>query len=205
MAKIKLDLTNLSVNDLIQKLTDIAAAMTGNATFTSIAAKTTALVTAKTALKTANDDSEAANQVAAQKITLRDTARVGAEDAARTLAAAAEGVTSDAAELQSGGWDLRGVPTPVGPLPAPASLAATGGDQEGEVDLSWDAIPRGVQTFLAEQAPAPTGPWTQFYVGKVSKCTASGLTSGTQYWFRVRAVGAAGPGPWSDPATKRAT
>ena len=31
------------------------------------------------------------------------------------------------------------------------------------------------------------------------------LTSGTQYWFRVRAIGAAGPSAWSDPATKRAT
>ena len=174
MAKIKLDLTDLSVTDLIQMLNNIHTAMTGNATFTSIAAKTTALGTATTALETANDDAEAARQAAIQKTTLRDTARTGAEDAVRTLAAAAEGVTNDAAELQSGGWELRGAPTPVGPLPAPANLAATGGDLEGEVDLSWDANPRG-------------------------------LISGTQYWFRVRAVGAAGPGPWSDPATKRAT
>jgi hypothetical protein len=31
------------------------------------------------------------------------------------------------------------------------------------------------------------------------------LVSGTQYWFRVRAIGAAGSSAWSDPATKRAT
>ena len=35
-----------------------------------------------------------------------------------------------------------------------------------------------------------------------SKATVTGLTSGTKYWFRVRAIGATGPGPWSDPATK---
>ena len=35
-----------------------------------------------------------------------------------------------------------------------------------------------------------------------SKATVSGLATGTKYWFRVRAIGAAGPGPWSDPATK---
>ena len=60
MAKIKLDLTDLSVTDLIQMLNNIHTAMTGNATFTSIAAKTTALGTATTALETANDDAEAA-------------------------------------------------------------------------------------------------------------------------------------------------
>jgi hypothetical protein len=31
------------------------------------------------------------------------------------------------------------------------------------------------------------------------------LVSGTQYWFRVRTIGAAGPSAWSDPAIKRAT
>jgi len=43
------------------------------------------------------------------------------------------------------------------------------------------------------------------YVGKPKKGTVTGLTSGTEYWFPVRAIGAADPSPWSDPATKRAT
>jgi hypothetical protein len=33
----------------------------------------------------------------------------------------------------------------------------------------------------------------------------TGLTNGTQYWFQIRAMGAAGPSAGSDPATKRAT
>ncbi len=52
---------------------------------------------------------------------------------------------------------------------------------------------------------APSGPWTQCYVAKASSCTITGLTSGTQYWFQICAIGAAGPSVWSDPATKRAT
>ena len=80
-----------------------------------------------------------------------------------------------------------------------------GGDSESTVDLTWDAIRRGVQSYVAEQATASSGPWTQCYVGRASKCTVTGLTSGTQYWFQVRAIGAAGPSAWSDPATKRAT
>ena len=121
------------------------------------------------------------------------------------MATGAESLTTDAATLQSGGWDLQADRAPVGQLPQPASLAATGGDLDGTVDLTWDAIRRGVQSYVAEQATAPSGPWTQCYVGKSSKCTVTGLTSGTQYWFQVRAIGAAGPSAWSDPATKRAT
>jgi hypothetical protein len=60
---------------------------------------------------------------------------------------------------------------------------------------------RGVQTYLAEQAITPSGPWTQCCIGKPSRCTVTGLVSGTQYWFQVRAIGAAGPSAWSDPAT----
>ena len=121
------------------------------------------------------------------------------------MATGAESITPDAATLQSGGWNLQAARAPVGTLPQLASLAATGGGLDGTVGLTWDAIRRGVQTYVAEQATAPSGPWTQCYVGKSSKCTVTGLTSGTEYWFRVRAIGAAGLSAWSDPATKRAT
>jgi len=58
------------------------------------------------------------------------------------------------------------------------------------VDLSWDAFRRSVQTYIAQQAVSPSGPWTQCYVGKASSCTVTGLTSGTQYWFQFSAIGA---------------
>ncbi len=73
------------------------------------------------------------------------------------------------------------------------------------MDLTWDAIRRGVQTYVAQHSTSPSGPWTECYLGNASSCTVTGLTSGTQYWFQVRAIGAAGPSAWSDLATKRAT
>ena len=138
-------------------------------------------------------------------LTARDNQRAATEAAARTLAVGAEALTGAAATLQSGGWELQAARAPVGQLPQPANLVATGGDLEGTVDLSWDALRRGVQTYIAQQATSSSGPWTQCYVGKASSCTVTGLTSGTQYWFQVCAIGAAGPSAWSDPATKRAT
>jgi hypothetical protein len=94
---------------------------------------------------------------------------------------------------------------PVGRLPQPANFVATGGDLDGTVDLAWDPIKRGVQTYVAERATAADGPYTQCYIGKASSCTDTGLVSGTEYWYRVRALGAAGPSAWSDRASKRAT
>jgi hypothetical protein len=63
----------------------------------------------------------------------------------------------------------------------------------GTVDVTLDAIWRGVQTYVAQQAASPSGPWTECHVGKASSCTVTGLTSGTQFWFQVRAIGTAGP------------
>jgi hypothetical protein len=204
MAKVKLDLTDLSITALIATLQNIVAKMTGNAVYTAIAAKVTALNAAITALVAANGAYNAAVSDTSAKLTARDDRRVDAENAARALASAAEGESSDAADLESGGFGIQATAAPVGDMPAPENLSAAIGDMDGEVDCNWNAIRRGVQTYIAEYATSPSGPWTQFYVGKPSKATAPGLTSGTQYWFRVRAVGANGPGPWSDPATSRA-
>ncbi len=206
MAKIKLDIYQMTIDDEIAYLGPIVTQMAGNAAFTALAAKTTALGTAVTALGAANADYLGSVQIAEQKLTVRNNARAAVEEAARQLASGAEGITSDAATLQSGGWDLQASSRPpVGPLPAPGNLTATGGDLDGTVDLAWDAIRRGVQTYAAEYATSVDGPYTQCYIGKASKCAATGLASGTRYFFRVRAIGAAGPSGWSDVAEKRAT
>ena len=200
---IKLSLSHLSIIALIAYLQKIVSKMTGNTTFTSLAAKTAALDTAVKALETANTNYEASKKTTDQLMVVRDNAVITVENAAQDLAADAEGVTKDPALLQSGGWDLMAShTTPVGPMHAPANFHATTGDNPGEVDLMCDTQ-KGVQTHIAEWATAPDGPWTQVYVGRKSSCAATGLTSGALGWFRMRAVGAAGPGPWAGPISKR--
>lgn len=204
MAKIKTDLRNLSVPELITKGQEVGAALTGNVTFDSISAKVTAFTAAVGLLVTKNSGYLAAKQTADQKLTERDNQVTTVEELFRQLASASEGVNTDAAQLESGGWTLRGSAAAIGPMPAPQDLAATAGDLEGTSDLQWDVV-RGVDSYVVECASSATGPWTQTYIGKKSSCTATGLTSGQIYYFRVRAIGAAGPGPWSDIAQKRAT
>ncbi len=65
---------------------------------------------------------------------------------------------------------------------------------------------RGAKTHVVEVCPDPLSEanWKRIGLPTKSSFTASGLTSGNKYWFRVAAVGAAGQGPWSDQAMKMA-
>ena len=201
---IKLSLTHLGVLALIGYLNKIGQKMTGNAKFTATAAKTTAMTTNVAAFEAANTNYEASKKTTDQLMTVRDNLRITTESSAQDLATAAEDVTKDPADLQTGGWDLVGSSSPVGPMAAPANLSATSGDNAGEVDVACDTQ-YGVQSHIGETATSADGPFTQFYVGRKSSCTATGLPGGSLNWFRMRAVGAAGPGPWAGPISKRAT
>ena len=202
---IKLALSRFSIIGLIAYLQAIYAKMNGNAAFTTLAAKTTALNTAVTALETANTSYTASLATTNALMTVRDNAVITAQNAAQDLANGAETVTKDPATLQSGGWDLASThASPVGPMAAPANFHATSGDNPGEVDLGCDTQ-AGVQTHMVEYSTSATGPFTLGYTGKKSSCAILGLVSGTIYWFQMWAVGAAGPGPKSGPLMKRAT
>jgi hypothetical protein len=121
----------------------------------------------------------------------------------RALASYVEAASmGNPATLESSGFTLTAPRVPVGLLPAPSNLRAEPG-QTGTCLLKWNRD-RGVRVWKAECAQDPNGPWTQIYEGTRGTCVATGLISGTQYWFRVQAVGAAGPSDWSVPTTKRA-
>ena len=185
-------------------LSKIVAMTTGNAKFTTLAADATKLDTAVKALEAANTGYETSKKATATAIITRDNAFDAASVAAHALANGAQKLTSDPLDLTSGGWDLTSPGTPVGPLTAPAHFQANGGDVTGSVDLGWDPQ-RGVQTFIAHYATAPTGPWTQGYVGKKSSCTIGNLPSGVEHWFRVQASGTNGQSDWAGPISKRPT
>jgi hypothetical protein len=52
-------------------------------------------------------------------------------------------------------------------------------DLDCEADLGWNALKRGVQSYVAEYASRVNGPFTQFYIGNASKCTCTSMASGT--------------------------
>jgi hypothetical protein len=60
---------------------------------------------------------------------------------------------------------------------------------------------KGTKSYEVQQSTDAAN-WQHAGVATKSKLTVSGLTTGTKYWFRVRAVGGNATSPWSDPATK---
>lgn len=210
MAKIALNIARLSVNEKIAKgrtATTAAGTPEGIAVLgTPAPAEVAALTAATDALETARDNKQSADN-AAKTATL---AQQAAEDAFNE-AYAAYGRTGqtksggDPTKIGQIGLDVAGTPAPIGEMPQLLNLIATSGDLFGEVDLMWEPV-RGAKTYIVQYCADPmTGNWQQFDIVTKSKCTVTGLTSGTKYWFRVAAKGAApGQGPWSDPAQKMA-
>lgn len=101
------------------------------------------------------------------------------------------------------GLGVKALATPIGDLLAPENLRATFGDSAGEIDLSWDRV-RGASSYLIEMRESGTTAWIAAEPSTKSRSTVEGLTPGKTYEFRVRALGAAGPGPWSSVASKMA-
>lgn len=107
------------------------------------------------------------------------------------------------ATMQLAGFQLANPPVPIGQLPPPQELRGWTVDIDGLVNLRWKRV-HGAKSYFVECATNTSGPWNQIEVTTRVSATAVGLTSGTKYWFRVRAIGTAGFSGWSDPAHKMA-
>ena len=205
MAQVNLHLDNVTESELVAGALKYKTALTGNASFPTtnptLAAYGT-LITDAQAKITASDIANAAAKTATEA---KNASVTALHDGTVQLGSSVQSTSKgDPTLIKSAGMDTRADTAPVGDMPQVQNLNVTTGDMPGSNDLSWDIVPRGVQTYIAQQGSAPGGPWTQIYVGKKSSCTAIGNTSGAENWFRVCAVGANGAGPWSAPVPKRA-
>ena len=61
------------------------------------------------------------------------------------------------AKALSAGMKIVGARTPVGPMPKVEGLQATQGDVNGEVDMHWNPVKRGLNNYLVEMTGDPTG------------------------------------------------
>lgn len=105
----------------------------------------------------------------------------------------------DKAKIESAGFTVRNPPVPIGALPAPTDLQVFASEHAGSADVSWKNV-RGAKAYTIERAAdAPHLDWG--VIGNSTKRQASlnSMVSGTKYWFRVSAIGAAGQSAWSDP------
>ncbi len=140
------------------------------------------------------------NAKTALRVAKCNEVRVAINSFAQSVDAIYEG---DAASLQAVGLSIRNPIQPIGALPAPGNVRSYSGPMEGTIRVRWNRV-RGRTHYQLECASDPNGPWSLVYSAGDVQADCGGLTSGTEYWFRVRAVGAAGPSPWSDITRRRA-
>lgn len=204
MIQIKLDLKSKTDAELKQFAVDHIAKMTGNAAFTTPVPGAAPFLALSDAFGTSLTGFDSAQSAAQQATVLKDTNRAALEAALTQRAKNIEG-TPGVTEVQvlSTGFSVRSGRTPNSVPGMVANLSITTGDSAGELDLQWDpmATANHYEAQLCAESAFATGVTNLPSVTK-SKAVATGLTSGSRMWARVRATNAAGPGAWSDPATK---
>ena len=134
----------------------------------------------------------------------RDEAIKALCDGLRIEADTVQAVTGgDPDKIETTGFRVRARPTPVGTPAQVTNLVLAAGPTDGTLKAAWKPV-RGVRSYELEASPDPITPASWIFKGTVtkSKATVNSFTSGAKVWVRVRGIGAAGPGPWSDPAVK---
>jgi len=195
--RVLIALLRFPVMIFLQTARDIVAAMTGNVHYTT---PFPALVDIGTAL----DDLQAKIEAAAGRDKTAVAARNNAWTTAKSLMRQlAEYVRShcqnDLEILLSSGFQATKTPTPVGPIGVPQNLHLSRTGMTGELLFHFEAV-YGVRAgYLVQIADDSDGPFTDYVTTSSSRITMKGLTAMKTYWARVRATGADGAGPWSEP------
>jgi len=110
----------------------------------------------------------------------------------------------DKMQLQALGLDVVESTGAVGVVGAPQYLRSRPGQLAGSVELRWRTV-RGRDFYVLECAENAAGPWEEVYTGNDAFALCEDLEGGKEYFFRVLAEGAVGPGPWSDITKSRAS
>jgi hypothetical protein len=207
--KIRRSLSKQPVEAVMTIVGAILKACEGNPSATSLTTELTAL-TATLATLTTHRTTQLALQLEEQSATnATNTALAAVSAAFEKLAARTEslpGVTPEIAHGMAFEIYEPGRAPALGLLPAPENLGATMGDLDGTIDLALNRVHgAGSYVFQMSQTPAAAASWQQVAISARSSCTITGLTSGQKYWFRCAAIGTAGQGPWSNPASQQAT
>ena len=204
MARIKLNLRNLSVTDKIAKGRQIVTAMTNNPSFANPSPPLADVGTVLDDLEKAFALVQAARSEVTTKTVTQDNAEAKLDQTLTQLAGYVESVAGkDDTIITSAGMETKASPSAPSVPSAPQGLGAIAGEHEGEINLTWKPV-ANARSYIIEFSldPATGNSWTHSGVATAANKTIFSLTSGKRYWFRVAAVGAVGQSGWSEHATK---
>jgi hypothetical protein len=204
VARIRLNLRNLSITEKLAKGRQIVTAMTNNASFST----PTPPLSEVTARLDDLDKAFASVQAARSELATRTSAMEAAEgrlnQALTQLAGYVESVAGkDDTVITSAGMEIKAAPSATTVPPAPDGVGATAGDHDGVIELFWKSVPNA-RSYVIESStdPATATSWAHVGIATSASKAINNLTSGKRYWFRVAAVSAGGQSGWSEHATK---
>jgi hypothetical protein len=204
MASIVTGLTRMTDVQVIQFAKQVHSALTANP---NVPIPNPPLSTLQNLIATAEssiDAYEAEKAILRNKKNLRDEAVKALCNGLRLEADTVQAATSgDPDKMETAGFRTGKRPCPVG-IPAQVTrLVLKAGPIESTLKAGWKPV-RGVKVYELESSPDPivANTWTFKGTATKAKATINSFVSGTRIWLHVRAIGAAGPGPWSDPAVK---
>lgn len=205
--KVKQNLKDKSDSELITYAQQHQTAVAGNANFTTLLPSAANFTAVLTPFVTALGNFNTAQAAAKTATTVKDTARLALENVLTQrgdyVQLTANGAADPEAVVESAAFGVKGGKTPLAVPGTVMNLFLTASDSAGELDLQWDhlSVAKRYEVQLCPTMEFTTGVITLPSVSK-SKTVATGLTTGTRIWARVRAGNAAGLGAWSDVATK---
>ena len=112
----------------------------------------------------------------------------------------------DAVKIAGTGFETRKTPAPVGIVDAAKNLRAARGKLTGDIDVRWDSVQGRIMyaLYICAGDPKVEADWSLLLQTSKNFHTAINLVSDAVYYFRVVAIGTAGPGPVSDSAWSKA-
>ena len=204
MRKVKLSLAQKDAAQKVGQGNTIKTAMTNNTNFntpnpplpgfgtviTNLSTKKAAYDTLVESIKMAKDDLEEAEATYDLNVT--------------QLAAYAENVTAgDGVKLESGGFELRALPVPVGQLGQVQGLKVKASIFPGELKAIWKGL-RGAKSYEVQYSldPFSDSTWKSAESVTMNRTEIDSLVSGSKIWVRVRGIGKSPAGPWCEPVCR---
>jgi len=107
--------------------------------------------------------------------------------------------------ILSAGMKTKKQSAPIGIPVQVQGMKASAGAQTGKILLKWSNVKggRAYIVYMSEDVNAPAS-WRVIGYPTAASFTAASLVAGSEHWFKVEAIGSAGVGHASDPASAHA-
>ena len=203
MSKVKTNIRKLNIPQKIAQARTVVTKLTGNASFPTPAPALAAVTTGADNLEAAYN-AAIAGRITSKQLTSAMKDKEAALDALIIAEAAYVQTTSngDKTKIESAGFETANPASPIGALPAPENVELDANVNPGNMGVRWEPVPGAASYLCQRAAQADVLDYVTVATPTSTKVTVNTMSSGTRYWFRIAAVGAAGPGEWTLPVSK---